>query len=282
MYYRFNRSKTQLIISLLLVALMICPLLTGCSQYSDISYIEMARGTADVNSDYEITEKTYWNLLKADNTIDTIHDMKAMSLEPSTDTVTDVEYLKFDIAYKNEEVRTLWILYDFVLKKEYVLFEKQLYLLHDYRALWEQSVKKRLYDCGDARFYRNSDIDTMTFRYEQHWTDGADYEVYSDKYDFSNVEQPAEPFGNGDEAVNYYVAQLKLGNCESLCFYDEITGYYFIEFYNQDGFSTLNGENIENSSLGRGPEAIFAIIDDNDSIIELYSMGSVIYNYLFK
>lgn len=280
---KLNSPKMFLYVSSILVVCMICILLNSCNQNHKVSHIDIARGTAEVNFDYDITEKTYWNLLNVDNIIETIHNMKIMSLEPSNDLITDVEYLRFDITFKNNEVRTLWLLYDFILKKEYVLFEKQLYLLHDYSALWEQTIKIQLYECGDARFYRNSDIDTMTFRYEQHWTDGYDYDnlVYC-RYDFSNIEQYAEQFKSNDDAVKYCTNILKLDNCQSLCFYDTITGNYFIEFYNNDSFSTLNEESIVNESLGKGPHVIYAVIDENGEIIELYSMGIVIYKHRFE
>ena len=90
------------------------------NEYSDISKIMLARGVAYVDSNREVIERTDWNLLSIDIP-QAIDGFNAMVFKPTDDVPTDVEYLRFDVIYKdNETVKTVYILYDFILKEEYL------------------------------------------------------------------------------------------------------------------------------------------------------------------
>ena len=123
----------------------------------------------------------------------------------------------------------------------------------------------------------------MTFRYDPHGADIYNYNNFvCHKYFFSNMNQPAVHLDNRYDSVKYCTDLLKIDAYKSLCFYDDKANCFFIEFYNPDGFLTVDGNSIVSESIIRGPEVLHIVIDENGVIIELYSMLTAIYNSHFE
>ena len=252
-----------------------------------ITNIKITRGVAEISEQQEIVNTHHWNWIniKGNDVMSVLENIKKISAETINESIvlTDVEYLRFDLQYADESTKTFWFLYDYYSNKEYLMYERQLYLLTDYSSLWNNHLQEKLFLSGDARIYRNSNINNLSFRYKQHWTDGLDYyEFLFQAHDFANIQQYETNIDNREKAVEYLYFLLNLPDCKSLCFYDKTMDYYFIELYNPNGFSTLNGNDLYDVRYGRGPKDIYVIVDSKGAIIELYSIWTVLYEDHFK
>jgi len=274
------------ILASLIIAIMIF-VLHGCSSSSNITTIKITRGVAEVTPQQELSNTYHWRtiVLRENEVAPIVEDFKKISVEELTDNVnlTEVEYMEFVIQYSNETTKSFCFLYDFFTDKEYLKYDNQLYRLTDYSFLWDNHLQELLFLAGDARIYRNSNINTLSFRYKQRWTDGLDYyEFLFQAHDFANIQQYETNIDNREKAIEHICSLLNFQNCKSLCFYDKTMDYYFVELYNPNGFSVVNGKNLYDERFGRGPKDLYAIVDSKGSIIELYSMWKVLYEEHFE
>jgi hypothetical protein len=252
------------------------------NEYSDISKIMLARGVAYVDSDREVIERTDWNLLSIDIP-QAIDGFKDMFFEPTDDVPTDVEYLRFDVIYKdNETVKTVYILYDFILKKDYLIYEGETYFLYGYMKLWYYSVYLPLYHCGDAWYFRNASIKDFSFRFEQRWTDGfAILTNWSDIiFDFSDINCPETQIDSTQAAKEYLSELLQLQGCPSVAFYDKVTDYYLVEFKVTQPYNDLLIQMGSEMLQKQREIALYAVIDNNGQIIQLYSSIMIFEDYM--
>ena len=277
--YRFRRFCSLFLVMVLL--LFIC---TGCEKedYNNIESIHVSRGTAMAMSGLIMSERTWRYLSYADDINDIvamIDNMKKMQVEPITeeDQVYDTEYLRFDFWYDDGSESSLYLLYDYDTKKEYVLYHRTLYRLLDYTALWEENVKPAMnYGRGDSYVLRNAYFNGGSFQYEQHWkSDDYDKNLF-EYYDFSTVVQPKTEIRNRTEAVQTVKTALGLEYCRSLCLYDRNMEYYLVILYCAEGISEIKNIDLQ----GREEDTLYVVIASDGSLVEVYSVMQTLFEYI--
>ncbi len=116
-----------------------CLMVMGDSRVTDIV---ISKGVGKLNPNNELAETIQMDPVTVENTVQAYNDMQTIRLESTDDILTDVEYIKVNINYISElRNKGYYILYDKTLKKEYLLYGGELYLLVDYKVLQESILK---------------------------------------------------------------------------------------------------------------------------------------------
>ena len=278
----------KVLLFFVIISLSLCTaIFISCSTTKDkIIGLNITMGSESVENKTEIQSENgticleNWEKYDKDilNIIENLRKIQKSDVVKSNDVITEVEYILFEFNYKTKDTERLWVVYDYLLKKEYLIYKNELYefISCDYLNTFiiNPIITPLLSSNGDGRSYRFSNIHNHTFRFEKrHWKEDVPDSFFFEHYEldkFSNIEK--SHIDNKDDAIKKGKEALQALNLndqvyKTLWFYDKMYGYWMIEYC--DFTNILHPENVT--------DIIFVVIDQDDNFIEVYFPQTTLY-----
>lgn len=195
------------------------------------------------------------------------------SLRKSEPIMTDVELkyvelIRLKWSYSDGKSGVLFVVYDYVTQKEYVIHEDNLYLLQN-DSLKTIFIKPYLMNkYGDNWEQRLSNAEKNEFRYYQHWT--SDRPRGIEKYQTSNFvcQTPLEITDERGVIQRAMEETCVMNPTDIDWYYDITTGYWMVRLFDEN-----------NGHIGENEEAIYAhyvVMDSQGMIVEKYIFNVLI------
>lgn len=213
-------------------------------------------------------------------------ELRTLGLQKASTLPTDIELCSISFSKSNDvSHETLWreqLAYDYITKQLYCYRDGEWYYveengkLNDYItsaiSIDQYSSPWRGQSTYVGEEFAEVDYQSATFRYNLYWkqTNSPSQEKHNLRVDnFKNTDKCI--IRGADDAVRLAALELGYESPIATVLYDDISGYYMVELYNDDGVAIPNDIQSINEYCAMLYENVMTvIIDNNGKTVEIY------------
>ena len=220
------------------------------NQYPDASGIKYYVIMDTVTDDFSFS-----NSYTIETLVTSLQDSKPLKTDLE---LTYVEVMCFTFRKENGSEYSVYVMYDYTTKKEYLLYRGDLYSLQTNAFTTVYLEPNVLNKYGDNDYLRFCNNENHTFRYIHYWRDNRI--DYRETYEFTNLDNAIE-IKEGEDAISRALAVSGMNPTDICWYYDAVTDYWMVRMFDRN-----------NPHIGERhvPYVCDVILDSQGIVVECY------------